>query len=764
MNHPVTTSTAAGRTRTAGSLFAAVAMLMLALAGTVRAADQGGITLNFKDADIREVAATIGQITHKNFIIDPRVQGRVTVVSSRPISADAVYATFLSVLEVHGMAAAPAGDVIKIVPSLEARQMPGYPYNNSTPGDAVVTEVVQIINVSATQLVPVLRPLMSTEAQLAAYPQSNVLIMSDRASNVTRMLDIIQRIDQATDSEVEVIPLQNAPASDVVQVLNSLMQADASGQNGSPLKLVADERTNSILISGDKGARLRIRALVAHLDTPLETGNTQVVYLHYAKSKDISDELKGYVSDLQKQSAGKGGAAPAGGGGANPDVSVIPDDRTNSLVITAPPKLMRSIQDVISKLDIRRAQVLVQAIEAELTSDKSAELGVTWVADAANSGGVALTDFSNTGAGIVGVGQAALAAQQSGGTTGFTPPQGITLGVGKITSNGFSFAALLRALSGDGETNILSTPSVVTLDNEEATIKVTQKVPFVTGQYTGATTGTSTTTGGTGAVINPFQTVDREDVGITLKITPQINEGDSVQLKIDQNVSNLTATSIGGQPVTDEREITTSILARNGEIVVLGGLIDHDLTESEQQVPILGSIPLIGNLFKYRSTSNTKRNLMVFIQPTILRDSDTAQHYTKQNYDYMRQQQLQDQSPVQLMPGDQRPLLDVLKNQPTSSPVAATNNGPIAAPAISTQPQVPAPAPPAATRPQTPTAMNPSAASAVLSPPPAAATRASAAPATATTVAPKTGTIASPPASTKPAPQAHGPEQHPRGG
>ena len=687
------------------------------------AADQGGITLNFKDADIREVAATIGQITHKNFIIDPRVQGRVTVVSARPVSADAVYATFLSVLEVHGLAAAPAGDMIKIVPSLEARQMPGPTYNSSTPGDAVVTEVIQITNVSATQLVPVLRPLMSTEAQLAAYPQSNVLIVSDRASNVTRLLDIIQRIDQATDSEVEVIPLQNAPANDMVQVLNSLMQADASGQNGSPMKLVADERTNSILISGDKGSRLRVRALIAHLDMPQESGNTQVVYLSYAKAKDIADELKGYVSDLQKQSAGKGAPA-AGGSSANSDVSVIPDERTNSLVITAPPKMMRSIQDVISKLDIRRAQVLVQAIEAELTSDKSAELGVTWVADAANNGGVGLTDFSNTGASILGVGQAALAASQSSSSgtsvTGFTPPQGLTLGVGKIASGGFSFAALIRALSGDGETNILSTPSVVTQDNQEATIKVTQKVPFVTGQYTGATTGASSSTGS--AVINPFQTVDREDVGITLKITPQINEGDSVQMKIDQSVSNLTATSIGGQPVTDERQITTNILAKSGEIVVLGGLIDNALTESEQQVPVLGSIPLIGNLFKYRSTSNTKRNLMVFIQPTILRDSQTAQQYTKDRYNYFRNIQLQDRSPVQLMPGDNRPLLDELK--PTGSATPAAGTAPVTAPDVSTHN------------------------SPVVTAAPAART-------------------ATPPAATQAAPSAasnHGPEQHPPGG
>lgn len=673
------------------------ALLGMALLAAVLPAwaDDAGITLNFKDADIREVAATIGQITHKNFIIDPRVQGRVTVVSSKPVSADAVYATFLSVLEVHGLAAAPEGQIIKIVPSLEARQMPGPSYNSGTPGDAVVTEVVQITNVSATQLVPVLRPLMSTEAQLAAYPQSNVLIMSDRASNVTRMLDIIQRIDQATNTEVEVIPLQNAPATDIVQVLNSLLQADASGQNGTPFKLAADERTNSILMSGDKGQRLRLRALIAHLDMPLETGNTQVLYLRYAKAKDIADELKGYVSDLQKQGGGKAGAAGAGSD-ALPDVSVIPDDRTNSLVITAPPKLMRSIQDVVSKLDIRRAQVLVQAIQAELTSDKSAELGVTWVADSAN-GGIGVTDFSNTGAGIVGVGQSALAAQQSGGTTGFTPPQGLSLGVGKITSNGFSFASLLRALAGDSDTNILSTPSVVTLDNQEATIKVAQKVPFVTGQYTNASTGTTGTTGSS-AVINPFQTVERQDVGITLKITPQINEGESVLLKIDQSVSNLTGTSIGGQPVTNEREITTSILANSGEIVVLGGLIDHDLIESEQRVPVLGSIPLLGNLFKYRSTQNTKRNLMVFIQPTILRDSETSKHYTKDSYDYLRQLQLRDRSPVQLMPGEERPLLDELKNVDRSSPPPAATGAapatalpaPVAAPGAATL-QAPAP-------------------------------------------------------------------------
>ncbi|MDE2195911.1 MAG: type II secretion system secretin GspD [Gammaproteobacteria bacterium] len=688
--------------------------LMLAVLNVPVHAD-GGITLNFKDADIREVAATIGQITHRNFIIDPRVQGRVTVISSRPIDENAVYAAFLSVLQVHGLAAVPAGSMTKIVPALEARQMPGSAFSAGTPSDAIVTQVVQINNVSAAQLVPVLRPLMSTEAQLAAYPPSNMLIISDRASNVTRLLDIIGRIDQTTSNEVEIIPLANASAADVAQVITSLLQTQAGSEGGLPMKLVADDRTNSILVSGDKGDRLRIRALIAQLDQPMETGNTQVVYLRYAKSKDIADELKGFISDLQKQSGKSSNAAAAGGGSGLADVSVIPDERTNALVITAPPKIMRSIQDVISKLDIRRAQVLVQAIEAELTTDKSAELGITWVADAlAQSGAAGFTDFSNTGTGILGLAQqgaAARAAVSAGSSTigaaSVSVPQGLTLGLGRITNGHFSFAGLLRALAGDANTNILSTPSIVTLDNQEADIKVAQQVPFVTGQYTNATAGTGTTGG---AVINPFQTVQRQDVGLELKITPQINEGNAVLLKIDQVVSNLTGNSIGGQPVTNTREIKTSVIAQDGEIVVLGGLIDHDLIENEQRVPILGSIPLLGNLFKYRSTTNTKRNLMVFIQPTILRDSQTANHYTNDRYNYLRNLQLQNKSAVQLMPGEQRPVLNEMQPptiQPppanthapaagaaSPAPVASTRSPPLPA-QVTSKPPVPATPPPA---------------------------------------------------------------------
>ena len=662
------------------------ALLSLTLAGGMAHA-ASGITLNFKDADIREVAATVGQITHKNFIIDPRVQGRVTVISSKPIDKDAVYAAFLSVLQVHNLAAIPAGSMIKIVPALEARQQAETSYTSHTPGDAVVTQVVPIVNVSAAMLIPALRPLMSSEAQMSAYTPSNMLIMSDRASNITRLLRIIHRIDQTTDNSIDIIPLQNASASDVVQVLNTLMQSQAK-QGGQQVKMVADERSNSILVSGNKSERLRIRALIAHLDMPQETGNTQVIYLNYAKAKDIADELKGYVSDLKKQSGGKGAAAGAASSGIS-DVTVIPDERTNSLVITAPPKLMRSIEDVLNKLDIRRAQVLVQAIEAELTSDKSAELGVTWIANALNNGAAGLTDFGNTGTGIAGLAQSAAAinaASSSGvtGTSGISVPQGLSLGVGKIVSGGFSFAALLRALSGDSNTNILSTPSITTLDNQEADIKVAQQVPFVTGQYTNTTGGIGT--GGTTASINPFQTVQREDVGLELKLTPQINEGNSILLKIDQIVSNLTGNSVGGQPVTNKREIKTSVLAKDGEIVVLGGLIDHDLIESEQRVPLLGSIPLLGSLFRYRSTKNTKRNLMVFIQPTILKDSKTSSHYTRRQYKYLRQLQIKNQGTVQLMPGEKRPVLDELKQLTPNASVKVPAAGTMSTPAPATAP------------------------------------------------------------------------------
>ncbi|HET8551428.1 MAG TPA: type II secretion system secretin GspD [Gammaproteobacteria bacterium] len=663
------------------------ALAAAAAAAPQKAGSQAKISLNFKDADIRQVAESIGQIVGKDFILDPQVQGRVTVVSAKPISADAVYSVFLSVLEVHGFAAVPAGAVTKIIPALKARQQPGIgpSHIGSAPGDAMVTQVVPVENVPAAQLVPVLRPLMSTQAQLASYAPSNLLILSGRVDNVKRMIRIIHRIDESGSNAVDIIPLQYASATDVVRVLGSLLQGAQQG-SGNPVKLGADERTNSVLIGGGKTDRLRVKALIAELDTPQKTGgNTQVIYLHYAKAKDIAKELTSFVTASEKLKNAKSGSQATSGLGS---AAILADEGTNSLVVTAPPKMMRSIKNVIDKLDIRRAEVFVQAIIAELSSDRSAELGITWAADAIqNHGTVGLTNFGGTGTGIAQLAGAAATAGTLGGTSfggvngvggiggvggssvASAIPDGLTLGVGKIVSGGFSFAALLRALAGDSHTNILSAPSLVTLDNEKAKITVGQQVPFVTGSYTNGGIGGSGAAGGLGSgFVNPFQTVNRQQVGITLEITPQVSQGRTVTLKIHQTVSSLAGSSQGAVDlITNNREISTNVVARSGQIIVLGGLMQNNLRESEQKVPLLGDIPLLGNLFKYRSSNNTKQNLMVFIRPTILRDQNSVTYYTNAKYQFMRQLELSNKKPVSLMPEVKRPLLppfNAIKTRP----------------------------------------------------------------------------------------------------
>lgn len=639
-----------------------IATLLLAglLAGGVIPAaaapedDSGAtITLNFKDSDIREVAAGVGEITGRNFIVDPRVKGRVTLLSAEPIPIEAVYPTFLSVLTVHGFAAIPAeGNLVKIVPAADARSQAGaeppQPITRE-PADQFITKVIEMRNAPAAQLVAILRPLIAQHGHLAAYQPSNVMIISDTAANVERILRIVQRIDQASDDDIEIIPLQHASAGDVVQTLQSLAQAASQG-GGNPVTLVADQRTNSVLISGDKSMRLRLTAIISHLDTPLESGgNTQVVYLNYADAENVANILQGYTQETQQGQPGAQGGATAGG---NPQdvVSIIPDTDLNALVITAPPKQMRNIQGVIDKLDIRRAQVLVEGIIAEITVDRAAELGVTWAAASEDDGLAGFTNFSGSGQGVVQL----FGATQAGAQGVSALPDGISLGFGRIRDGMFSFAGLLRALAGDGTTNILSTPSLMTVDNEEAEIQVGQEVPFLTGQYSsigGGNTG--------GNQLNPFQTIQREEVGIKLKIKPQINEGDAVILEIEQEVSSIASGSSGAVDlITNKRTLKTHVIAESGEIIVLGGLIDDQLIENEQRVPLLGSLPLIGNLFRYDSSQKVKRNLMVFIQPTILTDGLQTRSLTESKYKYIRSIQLGRQTDErQLIPDAERPVL-----------------------------------------------------------------------------------------------------------
>jgi general secretion pathway protein D len=635
------------------------------------------ITLNLKDADLTALINTVAEVTGRNFIVDPRVKARVTVISREPMPAEELYRVFLSVLQVHGFSAVESGDVVKIVPEINAKQLavPTVDRRADAADDEIVTRVIPVKNVSAAQLVPILRPLVPQQGHLAAYPPTNVLIVSDRAANVERLSDIIARIDRAGDEEIEVVPLEYASAPELVRIVSALRQQTGPEQApSSGVRLAADDRTNSILLSGDKAERLRVRALIAHLDTPVESGGeTQVVYLRYAKAKDLVPVLTGVSENLQKAEAqaqpgaGGGGGAPApaarSGGGGRQDVMIEAHEATNSVVITAPPKLQRSLLTVIRQLDIRRAQVLVEAAVAEISESKGRSLGVEAVGlDSTGDAPAVSSLFGSISGGL----QSLLGVSQ-GGELFFNPSglgSGITVAVGDLGGR-YMFGFLIRALASSSNANILSTPSLVTLDNQEAEIRVARNVPFVTGQFTNQ--GQNAT--------NPFQTITREDVGLILKIKPQINEGNSVLLDISQEVSSLEEERISGQPITNKRSVTTTVLVEDGQLVALGGLIDERVIQSEQKVPLLGDVPLLGNLFKARNSSKEKRNLILFLQPSILRDDQTASAFASRKYNYMRARQLeQNAQGISLMPGEDVPVLPELQRPAIPAPFGTTES------------------------------------------------------------------------------------------
>ncbi len=647
------------------------------------------ITPNFKDADITQIAEAVSAATGKNFIIDPRVRAQVTMLSSTPMSPAAFYEAFLSILQVYGFIAVPSGNVVKILPDANARQFPSIdlPDRVSATSDEIVTQVLDVKNVSAAQLIPILRPMIAQYGHLAAYPASNILIISDHSSNVNRIMRIIRRIDQVGGSEPEIVPLANASASEIVRVVNSLYQG-ANAAEGAAVKVVADERSNSVIIAGEQSQRLKLRALIAHLDTPLEAGgDTRVRYLHYADADKIAPKLKEQITGIAQAAAGPGGAAGAPGGGsaqqqAEKNAMVWADPTNNALVITAPPKIMRAVMDIIDKLDIRRPQVLVEAIIAEVDVDKDAELGINWAAFS-NGQSIPAGSFVSPVGGTSIVDLAG--AVQNPANVSTTLLQGTTIGIGRIAGTGVNFAAMLRAIRGDTNTNVVATPSAVTMDNQEAELKVAQEVPFVTGQFTN-------TTAVTGGTVNPFQTIQREEVGTILKVTPTISpEGSAVMLKI-----SIESSSIGQKPagavdlVTNKRTITTAVLIEDGGVVVLGGLIEDNSVKGENRVPYLGNIPILGLLFKTRNATSTKNNLIMFIRPKILRDQAQAAFETDLKYNYMRDQQrsLDQREVLPLLPGVTRGTLNAI---------------PQAAPGAPGQPP-PAPSAPGPTVPPTPAA------------------------------------------------------------
>ena len=629
---------------------------------------QQRITPNFKDADITQIAEAVAAATGKNFILDPRVRAQVTMISTTSMSPDAFYQTFLSILAVYDFIAVPDGAVVKILPDANARQMPSndLPDTVSSTSDEIVTQVIDVKNVNAAQLVPILRPMIPQYGHLAAYPAGNILIISDRASNVNRMIRIIRRIDQVGDQDVEIVPLHDASASEIVRVLNSLYQGNAAAaEGGSPMKVVADERSNSVLISGDQNQRLRVRALVAHLDTPLEQGgDTRVRYLHYADADKIAPKLKEQITGIAQADAAKGGAQGAAPGGGSPQAQaeknslIWADPQNNALVITAPPKVMRQIMAIVDKLDIRRPQVLVESIIADVDVTKDAELGVNWAAYGTGSNVPAAGFVSPVGG--TSIVDLATAIENPANVTS-TLLNGTTLGVGRIGSGSVNFAAVLRAIQSDAHTNVIATPSAMTMDNQEAQLKVAQEVPFVTGQF--SNTGTATN-----GAVNPFQTIQREEVGTILKVTPTISpEGTAVMLKL-----SIESSSIGQKPagavdlVTNKRTVTTSVLIEDGGVVVLGGLTQNNNQRQESRVPLLGAIPIIGLAFKTRSATVEKDNLMIFIRPKILRDQAQAAYETDLRYNYMQDQQksFEHREIPPLLPGEHQPRLPPLPPPP----------------------------------------------------------------------------------------------------
>ncbi|HEY3658433.1 MAG TPA: type II secretion system secretin GspD [Steroidobacteraceae bacterium] len=660
------------------------------------------ITPNYKDAELGQIIQAVSEVTGKNFIIDPRVNAKVTMLSASPMSPAAFYEAFLAVLQVYGYVAVPAGKVIKIIPNTDARQVPSIdlPNSVSSNSDEIVTQIITMKNISASQLVPLLRPLIPQQGHLAAYPNGNMLIISDRASNVSRIMKIIERMDESGDEPVEAIQLHNASATELVRTVTQMYQAAGGAEaGGAPIKIVADERTNSVLIGGEKSLRLRAKALVLDLDTPRlgGGGDTQVRYLLYADAEKLADKLKGQASAASKGQGGpQAGAAPAAAapsGGSNVDagVTIWADVSTNSLIMTAPPKIMKSLMAVIDKLDIRRAQVEIEAMIVEVQVNKSGNFSVQWLLDGGSSYGYGVTNFPGTsGSSITSLATAALLGTSSATTTTSTTsttstsalssaiPTGSTFVAGTYNSTtGKGFGAVIQALQSDSTSNIISMPRVITMNNEESEVKVTQEIPLITGQYTSSTSSTSGTT-------SPFTTIQREEVGTILKVTPHISEGNVIQLKIEQEDSSPGAKLTDSADIsTNKRSIKTTILIEDGGIIVLGGLMQDTVTESEDRVPGLGSIPLLGNLFKSRSGSRQKTNLLVFLRPTILRDQRATEAISASKYNEIRDEEKSlNGGKITLLPGEKQPSIPEIQpgNAPPPSIRAPTEGAPTIAP------------------------------------------------------------------------------------
>ncbi len=621
---------------------------------------------NFKGTDINEFINIVGKNLNKTVIIDPNVRGKVNVRSYELMDEALYYQFFLNVLEVYGYSAVEMDNgIIKIEKSSDAKKsnVPLITENSAASGDMMITRVVRVKNVSVQELGPLVRQFSDQKdgGHVANFNAANVMMLTGHAASVNRLVEIIRSVDQAGDKRVDIVKLKYATADDVVSVVENIYKDSGKGSVPEFLipKVVADGRTNSVIVSGEGQARTRAIELIKRLDGELESqGNTKVFYLNYAKAEDLVKVLQGVSKTLAED--GQGTSKTRTNNKNDASIEAHPD--SNSLVITAQPDTMRSLETVIDRLDIRRAQVLVEAIIVEVMESDGVNLGTQWISE---DGG--MLQFNNGS--TVPVGSLAVAGIQAQDTT--TTQSIIGTESGNVTSydettegdysalasllsgvNGLAFGlvkndwgAIIQAVSTDTNSNILATPSITTMDNEEASMIVGQEVPIITGSQTGSNND------------NPFQTIERQEVGVKLKVTPQINDGSAVQLLIEQEVSSVSGATAVDISV-NKRAITTTVMADDGGMVVLGGLIDEDVQESVSKVPILGDIPILGHLFKSTNTTKRKRNLIVFIRPTIIRDGVNMNKLSFNKYNFIRGEQMKEKEDgIELMPNSDVPLL-----------------------------------------------------------------------------------------------------------
>ena len=733
---------------------------------------EDGVLLNFVNADIDAVVRAIGQYTGRTFVIDPRVKGTLSLSTERPVTRQQAYDQLLTALRLQGFTIVQTGNVARVVPEADAKLQGGaviIPKGSAPSGDQLVTQVFRLQYESATAMVPILRPLIAPNNTISAYPQNNTLVITDYADNLRRIQRIIESIDTPATSDVELIPVKNGLALEIATVVNRVLDegARAAGQAsdaGQRVSILAEPRTNSIIIRAPSPQRLQLaKSLIAQLDKPaLTPGNINVIHLRNAEAIRLAPLLRAIIgadpSFVPQGSGGSGlspstslgpggsptqpgttlgapgGAAPGGigqsiGGGSGAGGTgglaglIQADPATNSLIITAPEPLYRNIRAIVDKLDTRRAQVVIESLIVEVTADKAAEFGIQWQAlGGIDNSGTSVIGGTNFGVG----GNNIINAAQNIGSLG----QGLNLGVvrGRINIPGIgevlNLAFLARALATSADANILSTPTIQTLDNEEAKFLVGQNIPLITGSFA--------STGGAGAV-NPFQTFERRDIGLQLRVKPQISEGGVVRLAIYQELSSIqnTLTAAQGGIITNKRSFESSVLVEDGNIVVLGGLIEDRVDNSKSSVPVLGDIPFVGALFRYENRGRRKTNLLVFLRPYVVRDESTSSSLALDRYDYIRGQvaagTLPDTFVFRDLQGRQLPATPpvppTMRRQQEGTPAPAPTPGVEPAPIIDKPPPLvvppeprPAPAPVAPTS----AAPAPPVASAPVAPPPAA--------------------------------------------